>query len=170
MWNLNLSRRELCVVTLQLILTLSAARAAQQVPAPRVVDLAATDGTKLKATFFSSGKPGPGVLLLHQCNLQRKGWDGLATQLAAAGISVLTLDYRGYGDSEGKAPKDLPPAEGAKVLNEKWPSDVDVAFNYLVSQPGVDPHVAGAGGASCGHCRHTQAYSRPNASRALKVQ
>lgn len=123
---------------------------AQQPPAPRVVDLSAADGTKLKATFFSGAKPGPGVLLLHQCNLQRKGWDGLAAQLAASGISVLTLDYRGYGDSEGKAPKDLPPAEGAKVLNEKWPADVDVAFSYLVSQPGVDAHVVGAGGASCG--------------------
>jgi dienelactone hydrolase len=90
------------------------------------------------------------VLLLHQCNQQRKGWDGLATQLAAAGISVLTLDYRGYGESEGTAPKDLPPAEGAKVLNEKWPGDVDVAYGYLVSQPGVNARVIGAGGASCG--------------------
>ena len=123
---------------------------AQQAPRPRVVDLAATDGTKLKATFFSAGKPGPGVLLLHQCNLQRKGWDGLAAQLAAAGISVFTVDYRGYGESEGKAPKDLPPPEAAKVLNEKWPADVDVAFSYLVSQPGVDAHLVGAGGASCG--------------------
>jgi dienelactone hydrolase len=124
--------------------------AAQQVPGPRVVDLAAADGTKLKATFFSAGKAGPGVLLLHQCNQQRKGWNGLATQLAAAGISVLTLDYRGYGESEGTAPKDLPPAEGAKVLNEKWPGDVDVAYGYLVSQPGVNARVIGAGGASCG--------------------
>lgn len=132
------------------LLALALTCSAQQPPAPRVVDLAAADGTKLKATFFSAGKPGPGVLLLHQCNLQRKGWDGLAAQLAAAGISVLTLDYRGYGDSEGKAPKDLPPPEAAKVLNEKWPSDVDVAFSYLVSQPGVDAHVVGAGGASCG--------------------
>jgi dienelactone hydrolase len=123
---------------------------AQQAPGPRVVDLTAADGTKLKATFFSAGKPGPGVLLLHQCNQQRKGWDGLATQLAAAGISVLTLDYRGYGDSEGKAPKDLPQAEGVKVLNEKWPGDVDVAYGFLVSQPGVNGHVVGAGGASCG--------------------
>ena len=132
------------------ILMLAAACKAQQAPAPQVVDLSAADGTKLKATFFSAGKPGPGVLLLHQCNQQRKGWDGLATRLAAAGISVLTLDYRGYGESEGKAPKDLPPAEGAKVLNEKWPGDVDVAYSYLVSQPGVDAHIVGAGGASCG--------------------
>ncbi|HET7106411.1 MAG TPA: alpha/beta fold hydrolase [Candidatus Acidoferrum sp.] len=131
-------------------LVLASACSAQQVSAPRVVDLAATDGTKLKATFFPAAKPGPGVLLLHQCNQQRKGWDGLATQLAAAGVSVLTLDYRGYGESEGKAPQDLPPAEAAQVLNEKWPADVDVAFRYLVSQPGVNPHIVGAGGASCG--------------------
>ena len=150
MKNLNLRSTQIRLVRLLGLLTLAVACAAQQVPAPRVVDLTATDGTKLKATFFSAGKTGPGVLLLHQCNLQRKGWDGLATQLAAAGISVLTLDYRGYGESEGKAPKDLPPAEAAKVLNEKWPADVDVAFTYLVSQPGVDARVAGAGGASCG--------------------
>jgi len=132
------------------LLVMAVCCAAQQAPGPRVVDLAAADGTKLKATFFSAGKAGPGVLLLHQCNQQRKGWDGLATQLAAAGISVLTLDYRGYGESEGTAPKDLPPAEGEKVLNEKWPGDVDVAYGYLVSQPGVNARVIGAGGASCG--------------------
>ena len=131
-----------------LILTVSSA--AQQAPGPRVVDLTAADGTKLKATFYAAGKAGPGVLLLHQCNQQRKGWDGLATQLAAAGISVMTLDYRGYGESGGTAPKDLPQAEAAKVLNEKWPGDVDVAYGYLVSQPGVDAHIVGAGGASCG--------------------
>jgi dienelactone hydrolase len=132
------------------LLILAVSCAAQQAPAPRVVDLTAADGTKLKATFFPAAKAGPGVLLLHQCNQQRKGWDGLATQLAAAGISVMTLDFRGYGESEGKAPKDLPPAEGAKVLNEKWPGDVNVAYRYLLSQPGVDSHIVGAGGASCG--------------------
>jgi len=144
------SCRQFAAVGLLGFLMLVAVGAAQQTSTPRVVDLTATDGTKLKATFFSAGKSGPGVLLLHQCNGQRKGWDGLATQLAAAGISVVTLDYRGYGESEGKAPKDLPQAEGMKVLNEKWPSDVDVAYNYLVSQPGINAKVVGAGGASCG--------------------
>jgi len=68
--------------------------------AERIVDLTAADGVKLKATYFAATKPGPGVLLLHQCNRQRKIWDGLAQQLAAAGINVLTLDYRGFGESE----------------------------------------------------------------------
>ena len=40
--------------------------------ADRTVDLTAQDGTKLKATYFTPAKPGPGVLLLHQCNRQRK--------------------------------------------------------------------------------------------------
>ncbi len=150
MKRMNIRNMRFRVAGLLGLLMLAAACAAQQAPGPRVVDLTAADGTKLKATFFSPGKPGPGVLLLHQCNQQRKGWDGLATPLAAAGISVLTLDFRGYGDSEGKAPKDLPQAEGVKVLNEKWPGDVDVAYRYLVSQAGVDPHIVGAGGASCG--------------------
>jgi len=148
MKNMNIRNLRFFVAGALGLLIFAAMCAAQ--PAPRVVDLTAADGTKLKGTFFSAGKAGPGVLLLHQCNQQRKSWDGLATQLAAAGISVLALDFRGYGDSEGKAPKDLPQDEGVKVLNEKWPGDVDVAYDYLVSQPGVNAHIVGAGGASCG--------------------
>jgi len=129
--------------------SLAASCAARQVPAPRVVDLTAADGTKLKATYFAAGKPGPGVLLLHQCNQQRKGWDGLAARLAA-GISVLTVDFRGFGESGGTPANELPPGEAGKLVNEKWPGDVDVAYGYLVSQPGVDGSIVGAGGASCG--------------------
>jgi dienelactone hydrolase len=123
---------------------------AQEVPAPHVVDLKAADGTTLKATFFAAAKPGPGVLLLHQCNQQRKNWDELAGRLVATGISVLTLDYRGYGESGGTSYKDLPQEEFARIVAEKWPGDVDTAFNYLVSQPGVTHGIVGAGGASCG--------------------
>jgi len=123
---------------------------AQDAPAPRNVDLSASDGTKLKATYFAASKPGPGVLLLHQCNQQRHSWDEVAGRLAASGIHVLTLDYRGYGESGGTPYKDLPPGEVGKLVEEKWPGDVDVAFAYLQSQPGVSHEIAGAGGASCG--------------------
>jgi predicted alpha/beta hydrolase len=81
------------------LLTLGAT--AQQVPAARVIDLKANDGTILKATYFAAAKPGPGVLLLHQCNRQRKVWDDLGGQLATAGINVLTFDLRGFGESGG---------------------------------------------------------------------
>jgi pimeloyl-ACP methyl ester carboxylesterase len=103
---------------------------AQDAPAPRNVDLSASDGTKLKATYFAASKPGPGVLLLHQCNQQRHSWDAVAARLAASGIHVLTLDYRGYGESGGTPYKDLPPGEPGRLELEKWPGDVDVAFAY----------------------------------------
>ena len=123
--------------------------AAQQSPAARVIDLTAPDGVKLKATFFASAKPGPGVLLLHQCNRQRKVWDELAQQLAKAGINVLTLDLRGFGESGGTAADKLT-AQEAQAQGRKWPGDIDVAFAYLSSQPGVKRDVIGVGGASCG--------------------
>jgi hypothetical protein len=63
--------------------TPSAARAQTSQPLPRVVELKASDGTPLKATYFAAAKPGPGVLLLHQSNRTRKAWDELAGQLAA---------------------------------------------------------------------------------------
>ena len=118
--------------------------------AERAVDLTASDGTKLKATYFAADKAGPGVLLLHQCNRQRKVWDDLAQQLASAGINVLTLDYRGYGESGGDRFDKLPPQEASRIQNEKWPGDIDAAFAYLQSQPGVKRDTIGVGGASCG--------------------
>src|SRR6516164_10640340 len=82
-------------------LALALAATAQETPAPQDVNLTASDGTKLKATYFAARKEGPGVLLMHQCNQQRKKWDELAAKLAAAGIHVITVDYRGYGESGG---------------------------------------------------------------------
>jgi len=117
---------------------------------PRTVDLTSPDGTKLKATYFSADKPGPGVMLLHQCNRDRKMWDDLAPRLAAEGLNVLALDYRGYGESEGATYYKLPAAEGQKQVGGKWPQDIDTAYQYLTSQPGVNKNVIGAAGASCG--------------------
>jgi len=124
-----------------------------------VVDLTATDGTKLKATYFAAANPGPGVLLLHQCNRQRKVWDGLARRIAAAGINVLTFDYRSFGESGGEPLDKLTPQQQAEAF-QKSPGDVDVAFQYLVSQPGVNRNVIGVGGASCGVNNSVQAARR----------
>src|SRR5271165_4885367 len=98
----------------------SSACRAQDAPAPRNVDLSASDGTKLKATYFAASKPGPGVLLLHQCNRDRQVWYGLADQLTAAGINVLVLDYRGFGESGGVPHEKATPQEAA-ATQEKWP-------------------------------------------------
>jgi dienelactone hydrolase len=140
-------RRILLILVALLVIPLCVA---QQPPAPHTVDLKAPDGVILKASYFAASKPGPGVLLLHQCNRQRKVWDDLAGQLTAAGINVLTFDLRGFGESGDKRFDQLTPQENASVQAEKWPGDIDVAFQYLVSQSGVSRDVIGVGGASCG--------------------
>jgi dienelactone hydrolase len=117
------------------VLLITAAGALAQAPSPRIVDLRASDGTLLKGTYFSSGKSGPGVLLLHQCNQQRKLWDVLGERLASLGINVLTIDYRGFGESAGTPHDKLTDEQEIKIQTETWPGDINVAFKYLVTQP-----------------------------------
>jgi len=143
------------------LITISIAPAAE-----RVVDLTAKDGAKLKATYFAAGKPGPGVLLLHQCNRDRKVWNGLAQQLNAAGINVLTLDYRGFGESAGVPHEKATPQQTADLVAQ-WPGDIDLAYEYLVSQPGVARDAIGVGGASCGVNNSLQAAIRHPELRSL---
>src|SRR5258708_39751270 len=71
------------------ILMLAAACAAQQAPGPRVVDLTAADGTKLKATFFSAGEPGAGGGGVHPGEQKGKGGGGGGEPVGRRG------DYRG---------------------------------------------------------------------------
>src|SRR5881392_2453497 len=96
----------------------------------RVVDLKSANGTILKGTYFAAAKPGPGVLLFHQSNRTRKSWDDVARQLAAAGINTLTVD-----------------TDPNKTRKQRWPGELDAAFEYLVSQSGVKRDVVGIGGA-----------------------
>jgi dienelactone hydrolase len=139
-------RRILSFVSIMAVLFCACMAFAEQ----RVVDLTAPDSVKLKATYFPAAKSGPGVLLLHQCNRQRKVWDELAQQLSAAGINVLTVDYRGFGESGGAADTPQSPRATVVAQRQKWPADIDLAFQYLLAQPGVDKNMIGVGGASCG--------------------
>jgi dienelactone hydrolase len=120
-----------------------------QTSSPKDVDLVAPDGVKLRATVFAAPKPGPGVILLHMCNTTRKSWEPVARELSEKGINALTIDNRGFGESGG------PRFEGASAdvrqqLAEKWAGDFDAAYQYFVSQPGLDRSRLGVGGGSCG--------------------
>ncbi len=132
-----------CAVLLWVTTTASAQVSKQD------AELAAPDGIKLKVSYYAPGKPGPGVLLLHQCNRDRKTWDALATQLGQAGIHVLAVDYRGFGESGGERFDSLSPQQRG-AAQQNWPGDIDTAFKYLLDRTGVDKTHIGAAGASCG--------------------
>ncbi|HEY6069831.1 MAG TPA: tetratricopeptide repeat protein [Chthoniobacterales bacterium] len=104
----------------------------------RNVDLKSTDGTILKGTYFAAAKPGPGAILFHQGNRTRQSWDDVAVQLAAAGINVLTVDSRAHGESGGTP---------ENYFKAAWASDLELAFQYLSSQPRVNQKLIGVAGA-----------------------
>ena len=147
------------------ILGLASPAAAQ--PAPEAVTLKAPDGLALKGTYFSPGKPGPALMLLHQCNQDRASWAGFAAKAAARGYHVMTLDYRGYGESEGPRIDTLSDEERGRVMTQLWPGDIDAAFDHLMSRPGVDRARVGAAGASCGGGQSVFLASRHPEIRAL---
>jgi dienelactone hydrolase len=128
------------------------------------VDINAPDGVSLKGTYFSAGRPGPAMLLLHQCNMDRHAWDGLAEDLAGNGFQVLTVDFRGFGESGGGKFTDQAQRRAAM---QKWPSDVDAAFAYLTKQKGVDQSRVAVGGASCGVTQSSDLAARHHEIRAL---
>ncbi len=147
-------------IILQLPAMLSFFVFAQNLPALRItVDLKSADGTLFKATYFSAGKPGPGVLLFHQSNRTRQSWEGVARQLTAAGLNVLTVDSRGHGESGGNS----------KDAEKWWPEDLEPAFNYLVSQPGVNRDVIGAGGAGVLGVENAVEIARRHATRVKSL-
>ena len=143
------------------------AQQAQQPSAPRVVDLKASDGVILKASYFAATKPGPGVLLLHQSNRTRKSWEEVAARLAEVGINTLTLDMRGFGES-GSPYTRLTDAEKVQVSN-MWPRDVDTAWQFLISQPGVKRDVIGLGGAGWFGVLHSVGVARQHVAEVKSL-
>jgi dienelactone hydrolase len=147
-------------------LFLSTALTAQPLKQGRKQDIEITtgDGIILKGTYYTPLKPGPGVLLLHQCNMDRKSWDGLATDLTNAGLHVLTVDYRGFGESGGERITD--PQQRRVAMTERWPLDVEAALAILLGQSGIDKSRIAVGGASCGV---TQAVTLASRRREIKA-
>ena len=86
------------------------------------VSLTASDGVKLHGWWIAAPDAKLATLHLHGNggNITHRGLS--ARTIVAAGSSVLLLDYRGYGKSEGK------PSERGLYR------DAEAAYDYLVSQ------------------------------------
>jgi dienelactone hydrolase len=112
------------------------------------ISFKAADGFDLKGTFYPVTRGGPAILLLHQCNADRRIYDQLATMLSVAGYNVLALDFR----------------QGSR---DKWPGDVDAALTFLTSQSTVNGRALGVVGGSCGVNQAIHAARRHQAVRTL---
>jgi len=132
---------------------------------PRDVSFTAADGFTLQGTFHSAPKGGPGILLLHQCNADRRSYDQLALMLNTAGYNVLSFDFRGFGGSRAGAYTDFGAQRQAVV--EKMPGDVDAALTFLASQNTVIARALGVVGGSCGVNQAIQASRRHPDIRTL---
>ena len=148
--------KALTIVSIAILLLTAAARAEQ-----RDIRFPASDGFALQGSFYSADKGGPGILLLHQCNADRRIYDQLAAMLNTAGYNVLSFDFRGFGGSKAGEYTDFA-AQREKVI-ERMPGDVDAALTFLTSQSTVNTRALGVVGGSCGVNQAVQAGRRhPN--------
>lgn len=135
-----------CMGVSAVAFALAAATCAQK----QEVEIKAPDGVTLKASYYSPGKPGPGVMLFHMCNRERSSWDAFAMQLAARGVHVLAWDYRGFGQSGGEQVPRMPLDQVVKVWRDSWGRDMRAVNDWFVAQPGVDQSRLASAGGSCG--------------------
>jgi dienelactone hydrolase len=113
----------------------------------KAVSFNAPDGFTFKGAFYTAGKAGPGVLLLHECNPDGQVYDDLGTMLSTAGYNVLAFDFRGR--------------------EEPMPGDVDTALMFLTSQGTVNSNALGIIGVDCGANQAVHAAERHPTVRTL---
>jgi dienelactone hydrolase len=112
------------------------------------VSYTSADGFPIHAQLFSSTTPGPGVVLLHQCDReenQANSLQPLARQLADRGLHVLLPDLRTYGRTVGSGFERGQWERGARVHSQ----DARAALRFLIESGLVEGNRLGALGASC---------------------
>jgi fermentation-respiration switch protein FrsA (DUF1100 family) len=105
------------------------APAAEVLPGASDVVLTTGDGLRLGAWLVPAGEPDRGITVLVAAGNagDRSLRAPLAAALAAEGLAVLLVDYRGYGGNPGD------PTEDGLAR------DVDAAYRFLVEERGVPP-------------------------------
>ncbi len=68
---------------------------------PRLVTFDTADGGRIHGHLYGGGDHG--VVLAHGMVFNKESWAPQAERLAAAGYTVLAIDFRGYGESVGGA-------------------------------------------------------------------
>jgi uncharacterized protein len=103
------------------------------------------DNYQLAGTLFvpqNIVKPAPAIIFYHgMVSKSKPRGTRRAEKLAEKGFIVLTFDFRGCGESEGKL---------GELSIANWLSDALLAFDFLSKQEGVDTQRVGVNGKSFG--------------------
>ena len=98
------------------------------------------DGIRLAGTFYTKdGAAGrlPGIVLAH--GFAGVCYPKMAAHFADLGYGVLSLDFRGYGESGG---------ERGRVISHELARDIRHSVTWLGEQPGIDSDRIGVVGSS----------------------
>ncbi len=110
------------------------------------ITISTTDGFLLKGSYFEA-EGGEAVLLLHMLGRNRHDLDNFAKQLQSQGITALSIDLRGHGESTlRREEKFLYSSFTEKDFNDIM-LDVDASRDYLKEK---NKMMAGIVGASIG--------------------
>lgn len=104
------------------------------------VDLT-VEGQRLTGTLLQPEAPVPGLLFVHGWGGDQEEDLGHAEELARLGCVCFTFDLRGHAGSD---------ASRDEVTRQDGLDDVRAAYDYLASQPLIDPSAIGVIGTSYG--------------------
>ena len=121
----------------------------------RVTKLVTRDDLELAAAYYPvATNSAAAVLLLHGYGKSREEWGPVAPLFQMNGIAVLALDLRGHGESTRRLS-----ANGVETVDYHNFSpknyrdmllDINQAYDWLASQPGIDAHRIAVVGSSIG--------------------
>lgn len=106
----------------------------------RPVTLPSADGVTIAGEYFeAAARPAPAVVLVHMLSRSKGDWGSLPDRLRDAGMTALTIDLRGHGQSSG-SPQNL----------QDMIKDVRAAAQWLATRPNVRADAIAIIGASLG--------------------
>lgn len=140
---------------LVLLLAVVTGTAHAQVEKYRVIRLITRDDLGLSAAYYPVDVQGaPAVLLLHSRGKDRDEWADIAPIFRRNGIAALALDLRGHGESVRRLTADGPQRVDYQKFRPRdyqdMMMDLNMAFDWLADQPGIDKHRIGIIGADLG--------------------
>ncbi len=124
--------------------------------APRPVRFTTRDSIELAATYYHpiSSNPVPAVILLHSYGKNSEEWGAVASLFQMNQVAALALDLRGHGASTHRLT-----ANGTETVDyhnftpQDYTAmllDINQAYDWLASQPGIDKHRIAVVGSSIG--------------------